>query len=62
MNPSSDPKRIIGALRFLAELEAATAAPAAVRPPVDELARRRRRLERVRRPAGAHEERRVKAL
>ncbi|HTW85006.1 MAG TPA: hypothetical protein VMD91_13110 [Candidatus Sulfotelmatobacter sp.] len=61
MNPSSDPQRIAGALRFLAELEALTGAVAS-RPPADELALRRRRLERVRRPTGNHEERHVKAL
>jgi hypothetical protein len=63
MNPSSDPKRVQAALRFLAELEAVTAAATAVRPPADELAPRRRRVERFRsRVTGIHQERRVKAL
>jgi hypothetical protein len=61
MNPS-DPQRIVGALRFLAELEAATAAAIAARPPADELAPRRWRLERIQRAATSRQERRVKAL
>ncbi|MGD1066676.1 MAG: hypothetical protein ABR975_07650 [Vulcanimicrobiaceae bacterium] len=61
MNPSSDPQRVIGALRFLAELEALAAA-VAPRSPADELAPRRRRLERVRRRPAGNEERHVKAL
>jgi hypothetical protein len=61
MDPSSESQRINGALRFLAELDSLTVA-AVSQSPVDELAPRRRRFERVRRTATGREERRVKAL
>ena len=60
MNATSDSRRVVGALRFLAELSAVAAECAATGVWDDELTARRRQRDDTR--AESYEEQRVKAL